>query len=212
MLNLGIVLSAGGSAFEAMARIVAHQDCRFTVITDRPCGAEAAAARVGADLVRIEDRGREAFSLKAAQTLRERGIEHCLLNFGRLVSRELFDTVETYNIHPSLLPAFPGMKAVETAHALKVRLIGCSLHRVDETIDGGALVAQIACRVDPAWPIPFWQKRAYLMKVYCGLVWVSLMLQAPCPADLPVNASHAIPADWRDAFDALQSAEGVWVI
>lgn len=78
-------------------------------------------------------------------------------------------------------------------------------------MDGGELILQIACRVNPEWPLSRWQKRAYLMKVYCGLVWVNEAIGIE-PQREPVNASHGLPDKWMIPFQELQAREGEAVI
>jgi len=210
-LKLGIVISSGGSAFEQVARIAQGGELNFTVITDRECGAEDVGRRVGANLIRIEEKSKQLFSTKVAAVLQDLEIKNALLFFDRLVSSELFDAIETHNIHPAALPAFKGLTGVEDAYAARVRLLGCSLHRVNEMMDGGEIAAQIACRADPEWPLSRWQKRAFLMKVYCGLVWVGAAMQMHA-SRAPVNASHGLPDKWMTAFQELQAREGETVI
>jgi phosphoribosylglycinamide formyltransferase-1 len=210
-MRLGIVVSSGGSAFEEVVRITSRHGVRFSVITDRPCGAEAAAQRVGAEQIRIAEESRERFSRKVADAFAERSVGRALLFLDRLVSAELFEAVPTYNIHPAALPAFPGRTGVEDAHAARVRILGCTLHQVDATVDGGPIVCQIARGVDPDWPIARWQKLAFLMKVYCGLVWVRLSAEFPS-GEPPMNASHGLPPSWMKAFLELQEREGQAVI
>lgn len=210
-MPLGVILSAGGSAFEQIAEITKGSGIDFTVITSGPCAAEAVAARVGADHVRIANACKTEFSGRAAALASERGLSGFISYFDRLFTRDLFDVVPTFNVHPSLLPVFAGMRPVERAHAARVRLIGCTLHRVDQSIDGGPIVSQIARSVDPDWPLSRWMKIAYLMKVYCGLVWVSRYLQDGA-ARSTLNASYGLPSHWARSFAALQERENVRVV
>lgn len=210
-MKLGAVISSGGSAFEQVARIAAGSGIAFTVITRRPCGAEDLARRVGADLVRVSGDTREGLSRAIADAAGDRGLSSLILYFDRLVSRELFDVIPTYNVHPAALPAFKGLHGVEDAHATRARLIGCTLHRVDATMDGGEIVSQIARGADPQWSISRWQKLAFLMKVYCGLVWASGALSG-AESPPPLNASHGLPEAWMQGFRELQRAEGEAVI
>lgn len=146
-MKLAVLVSSGGAAFEQVARIAQPDGVDFTVITDRGCGAEADAGRVNAQHIRIEERDRKLFSAKVAATLQDLRVNNILLFFDRLVSSELFDRVDTFNIHPAVLPAFKGLKGVEDAYEAKVRLLGCSLHRVDQSVDGGELVSdRLRCR------------------------------------------------------------------
>ncbi len=210
-MKLAVLVSSGGAAFEQVARIVRHDGVDFTVITDRGCAAEAVAGRVNAKHIRIEERDRKLFSAKVAAALQDLRVNNILLFFDRLVSSELFDSVDTFNIHPAALPAFKGLRGVEDAYEAKARLLGCSLHRVDQSVDGGELVSQIACGADPQWPLSRWQKRAYLMKVYCGLVWVNQAIHIEAP-DTPVNASHGLPEGWMASFRELQALEAETVV
>lgn len=90
-------------------------------------------------------RTREEHEREILAALRERGISLvCLAGYMRLLS-PLF--IEAYrgrilNIHPSLLPAFPGLDAQRQALRYGVKYTGCTVHFVDETLDGGAIIAQ----------------------------------------------------------------------
>lgn len=210
-MKLGIVVSSGGAALAEVLQISKQSPICFTVITDRACGAEAVAKAAGVELLRVEEKKRRDFSTRLAKLCRDFGVERLLLFFDRLVSDELFDVIPTANIHPAALPAFKGLRGVEDAYVARVRLLGCSLHVVDESIDGGPLICQLARATDPDWPLARWQKIAFLMKVYCGLVWVatSAKLEAGAP---PINASHGLPETWMRSFLDLQRREGESVI
>jgi phosphoribosylglycinamide formyltransferase-1 len=209
-MRLGIVLSAGGAAFEEVARITCDH-AGFMVVTNRQCGAESVADRLGIPKVRVEAKRREAMSGEIAQALKANGAHQCLLYFDRLVSSDLFESVPTFNVHPSALPAFAGIDAVGAARKASVRMIGCTLHRVDDTIDGGPIVSQISRGADPEWPIERWNKIAFLMKVYCGLVWVAKCISMDSETS-PINASHGLPKQWMKSFCDLQRREGDAVI
>lgn len=210
-MKLGIITNAGGSAFQQIAAIAAADDVKFAVVTDRECGAEQVAVDAGAELIRIYDRDRVSFSRKAAEAAKRAGIEQYLLFFDRLISAELYSTVPTFNVHPSLLPLFKGLSGAADAHASGMRVAGCTLHEVDQSVDGGEIISQIACAADPDWTFAAWQKIAYISKVYCGLVWISLALELPVTRT-PVNASHGLPASWWDRFLLLQEQEGMQVV
>lgn len=118
------------------------------VISDRAnaAGLQHAVARNLETLV-IERRGRTRaeHEQEIAAALTERGVELiCLAGFMRLLS-PAFTTAyraRILNIHPSLLPAFPGLDAQCQAIAHGVKLSGCTVHFVDETLDGGPIIVQ----------------------------------------------------------------------
>ncbi len=123
------------------------------VISDKPgaAGLDAARAR-GIETAVVERRGRtrEEHEREIIKELTERGVELvCLAGYMRLLSpcfvKEFRGRV--LNIHPSLLPAFPGLDAQRQAIEHGVRVSGCTVHFVDETLDGGPIVTQRAVSV-----------------------------------------------------------------
>lgn len=100
-----------------------------------------------------EEPSREAHDAKVVAALREAGVEWvCLAGYMRLLSA---DFVRAYsqrilNIHPSLLPAFPGLHAQRQALEYGVRVTGCTVHFVDEELDHGPIVLQRTVEVRDA--------------------------------------------------------------
>ena len=118
------------------------------VISDKPGarGLELARER-GLDTVAIERRGRnrEEHEREIIAALREREVDLvCLAGYMRLLSPCFVEAFRgrILNIHPSLLPAFPGLDAQRQALEHGVKVSGCTVHFVDETLDGGPIIAQ----------------------------------------------------------------------
>ena len=151
MTRLGILISGRGSNFEAIAdRIAAGElDAEIAVvISNRPeaPGLEAARRR-GLPAVSIPSKGldREVYDRMVVEELRRRGVELvCLAGFMRLLSAYFVRAFPNriLNIHPSLLPAFPGLDAQHQALELGVRITGCTVHFVDEYLDAGPILIQ----------------------------------------------------------------------
>jgi phosphoribosylglycinamide formyltransferase-1 len=123
------------------------------VISDKPGarGLELARER-GIETVAIERRGRnrEEHERELIAALRERYIDLvCLAGYMRLLSPCFIEAFRgrILNIHPSLLPAFPGLDAQRQALDHGVKVSGCTVHFVDETLDGGPIIAQLAVPV-----------------------------------------------------------------
>src|SRR4051812_18632290 len=123
------------------------------VLSDKPqaAGLEAARAR-GLETTFVERRGRtrEEHEREIISCLRARRIELvCLAGYMRLLSPCFVEEFRgrVLNIHPSLLPAFPGLDAQRQAIEHGVRVSGCTVHFVDETLDGGPIVIQRAVPV-----------------------------------------------------------------
>jgi phosphoribosylglycinamide formyltransferase 1 len=118
------------------------------VISDKAGAAGLALARQrGIETVAIERRGRkrEEHEREVIGALRERRVDLiCLAGYMRLLSPCFIDAFRgrILNIHPSLLPSFPGLDAQRQALEHGVKFSGCTVHFVDETLDGGPIIAQ----------------------------------------------------------------------
>jgi phosphoribosylglycinamide formyltransferase-1 len=150
--RIGILISGRGSNMLALEEAV--RDGRIpnaqiaVVICDQrdAAGLELARER-GLETVLIERRGRTRaeHDREMALALLEREVDLvCLAGYMRLLSPEFIEAFRgrILNIHPSLLPSFPGLEAQAQALAHGVRLSGCTVHFVDETLDGGPVIAQ----------------------------------------------------------------------
>ena len=175
-MKIGVVASSNGGVFGAVHELlakVAPGQFEFSVVTDRPCGIEDLCDQHGVDRVRIEERDNREFSRRAHEALREKGgVEAVFLFFLRLVTAELFQTCPTYNVHPSLLPAYAGFNPVERMAREGSRYLGVTVHLVDESIDGGAIALQGACPVQPGLPLDAYLKISYLQKSYAILAFL----------------------------------------
>jgi phosphoribosylglycinamide formyltransferase-1 len=152
MKNLGILLSGRGSNFEAIAKNVAAgriPNARIAVvISNKPdAGGLEVANRMGREALVIPSKGkpREEHDRDVVAALQQRNVDLvCLAGYMRLLSPWF---VQQYpqrilNIHPSLLPSFPGLEAQEQAFAYGVKVTGCTVHFVDEELDHGAIIVQ----------------------------------------------------------------------
>ena len=156
MKRLGILLSGRGSNFEAIAEQVASGELDATiavVISNRPeaRGLELARGR-NLNVVCLPSKGldREVYDQAVIAELRRNQVDLiCLAGYMRLLSakftREFPNAI--LNIHPSLLPAFPGLDAQRQALEHGVRISGCTVHFVDEDLDAGPIVIQAAVPV-----------------------------------------------------------------
>jgi len=152
MKSLGILLSGRGSNFTAIADSVDAgriADARIAVVisnqADAP-GIETARQR-GLKTLVIPSKGkaREDHDREVVAALKDNHVELvCLAGYMRLLSPWFVEQFprRILNIHPSLLPAFPGLEAQEQAFAYGVKVSGCTVHFVDEELDHGAIVVQ----------------------------------------------------------------------
>ena len=157
MKNLGILLSGRGSNFEAIAKNVASGKIPNAhiaiVISNRPhAGGIETARRLGLTTLVLTSKGkdREQHDREVVAALKEHQVDLvCLAGYMRLLSpwfvRQFPHRI--LNIHPSLLPAFPGLEAQEQAFAYGARISGCTVHFVDEELDHGPIIVQKAVSV-----------------------------------------------------------------
>jgi phosphoribosylglycinamide formyltransferase-1 len=118
------------------------------VISDQPGAAGLTKARErGLETVIIQRgrRTREEHDREIVAELRKRNVDLvCLAGYMRILSQEFLDSYRgrILNIHPSLLPAFPGLDPQKQALENGVKMSGCTVHFVDETVDGGPIIDQ----------------------------------------------------------------------
>jgi phosphoribosylglycinamide formyltransferase 1 len=157
MKNLGILLSGRGSNFEAIAKNVASghiPNARIAVVISNKAdaGGIETARRLGLNALVIRSQGkeREEHDREVVDALQQHKVDLlCLAGYMRLLSPWFVQQFRRriLNIHPSLLPAFPGLEAQEQAFAYGVKVSGCSVHFVDEELDHGAIIVQKAVPV-----------------------------------------------------------------
>jgi phosphoribosylglycinamide formyltransferase-1 len=150
--NLGILLSGRGSNFEAIAANIAADripGARIAVVISNKAdaGGLEAARRLGLPALAIPSKGRlrEEHDREVVGALRDHRVDLiCLAGYMRLLSPWFVQQFpkQILNIHPSLLPAFPGLEAQEQAFAYGVKVSGCTVHFVDEELDHGAIIVQ----------------------------------------------------------------------
>lgn len=156
MKRLAILLSGRGSNFEAIADNAANGSLEAGIavaISNRPDARGLLVARErGIHAVALASRGmdREAYDRALMEELRKYDVDLiCLAGYMRMLSagfvRQFPNRI--LNIHPSLLPAFPGLDAQRQALDYGVRISGCTVHFVDEYLDAGPVVLQAAVPV-----------------------------------------------------------------
>jgi phosphoribosylglycinamide formyltransferase-1 len=154
--RLGILLSGRGSNFEAIADHIASArlDAEIAVVVSNvelAPGLERARVRgLNAVFIPSKQRSREEFDRETVSVLRKHDVSLiALAGFMRILSRVFLDAYPygILNIHPALLPAFPGTDVQQKALDYGVKLSGCTVHFVDDALDGGPIVSQAAVPV-----------------------------------------------------------------
>jgi phosphoribosylglycinamide formyltransferase-1 len=152
MVRLGILISGRGSNMLALAEAVRERRIPATeitvVISDQPDAAGLVRAHdlnLETHLVERRGRSREEHDREIVGVLKDHKVDFvCLAGYMRVLSSYFLEAFRDriLNIHPSLLPAFPGLNAQLQAIEHGVKWTGCTAHFVDETLDGGPVIAQ----------------------------------------------------------------------
>ena len=155
--KLGILLSGRGSNFLAIADSIdaghiPNAEIAIVISNKEDALGLAAAKKRGLDARLIPSKGknREQHDAEMVGVLREKNVDLiCLAGYMRLLSPEFVRAYphKILNIHPSLLPAFPGLDAERQALDYGVKFSGCTVHFVDEALDHGPIVVQKAVPV-----------------------------------------------------------------
>lgn len=207
-MRIGVIGSSGGSVLAAMHDILAHAHpgkVTFQAVTDRECGMEKICRQRDLRHTRIENRDNAAFSAGAARFFAGGGGVDCvLLFFLRLVTAELFGVYPTFNLHPSLLPAFPGFGAIPKAIKTRVRFLGATLHLVSAGTDNGVILAQAVMPIAANESEEQLNKYSFVQKTALALVLYELMAAGDVRLT-PRNADALVVAD-LPASDRLNPA------
>src|ERR1039458_5870744 len=152
MKNLGILLSGRGSNFEAIAKNIAAgriPGARIAVVISNRTDARGIETARGLGLnsliIPSKDKDRTEHDREVVATLQKNKVDLiCLAGYMRLLSPWFVQQFprRILNIHPSLLPAFPGLEAQKQAFLYGVKVSGCTVHFVDEHLDHGDILLQ----------------------------------------------------------------------
>ena len=152
MHSLGILLSGRGSNFVAIADSIDAgriPDTRVAIVisnrADAPGIATARGRGLNAAVIPSKGKPREEHDREIVAALKQHNVDLiCLAGYMRLLSPWFVQQFpqRILNIHPSLLPAFPGLEAQDQAFAYGVKVSGCTVHLVDEELDHGAIIVQ----------------------------------------------------------------------
>ena len=155
--RIGVLLSGRGSNFEALAesvRLGRIPNAEIAIVISHREGAagiqRARARGIPAEVIPSKGLEREAYDRQVVSALQAARVDLvCLAGYMRLLSPHFIQAFRgrILNIHPSLLPAFPGLEAQRQALDHGVKIAGCTVHFVDENLDAGPIVLQSAVPV-----------------------------------------------------------------
>jgi phosphoribosylglycinamide formyltransferase-1 len=159
MLNLGVLASGRGSNFQSIIDEIEagklNASIKLLIVDNPDAYAIERAKKHSIEYIYINPKEfptKDDFFLKIADELKKRDVELVILaGFMRIVRKPLIDAFPNriMNIHPALLPSFPGLHGQKQAMNYGVRISGCTVHFVDEGMDTGSVIIQTAVPVSP---------------------------------------------------------------
>ena len=168
--RVAFICCSGGGVIDGLCRLLA--ECGrpvevVGVVTDRACGAESVARAHGLPLTRIEESDVDRWSRRAAAALASWRPDVVVLLFLRRVGAAIWRDlgVPVWNLHPSLLPAHPGIGALERSFAAGDEWLGTTLHLAEAECDRGPVLAQARFRRDEVETIDEARRRSYEQKL-----------------------------------------------
>lgn len=158
-LKLGVMASGSGSNFESIAQAIVKQDlnAQINILVYNNPNAKAAdrAARFGIPSVLLNHRefpSREALDEAIVEVMQQHQVDIIIMaGWMRVVTQVLINAYprRILNIHPSLLPSYPGVRAIEQALSAGVKITGCTVHYVELEVDSGPIIIQAAVPILP---------------------------------------------------------------
>ncbi|MEY3298277.1 MAG: Phosphoribosylglycinamide formyltransferase [Cyanobacteriota bacterium] len=158
-LKLAVLASGNGSNLEAIATAIAqgdlHAQIQVAIYNNPKAKVAERADRLGLPKVLLNHRhypSREALDQDIIQTVQAHGADWVIMaGWMRCATQVLINAFpgQVLNIHPSLLPSFPGLHAVEQALAAGVKVSGCTVHHVELRVDSGPIIIQAVVPVLP---------------------------------------------------------------
>jgi phosphoribosylglycinamide formyltransferase, formyltetrahydrofolate-dependent len=158
-VKIGVLASGSGTNFEAIAQAIKDQqlNAKIQVLIHNNPDAKVIerAERFGVKTILLNHRNykkREDLDQEIVQTLKEHDVDWIVFaGWMRIVTQVLVDAFphKIINLHPSLLPSFPGIRGVEQALEAQVKITGCSVHLVELEVDRGPILMQAAVPILP---------------------------------------------------------------
>jgi phosphoribosylglycinamide formyltransferase-1 len=204
MLNIGVLISGRGSNLQAIIDAIEKEElaARIAVVVSNKVDAYGLErARIhGIEAVFIPSKGKDRtdFEREVAEVLDARGVELvCLAGFMRLLSPYFIRRFQNriMNIHPALLPSFPGEEAQRQAFDYGSKVTGCTVHFVDEGVDTGPVIIQMPVLVDEEDTVESLSAR--ILEHEHGAYPAAIQLFAEKRLRIEGRRVHVLPAESR---------------
>ena len=172
-VEFGVIGSAGGSALKAAVKCTCEKiTVKPYIVVDRQCGLRDWANTNKINNIIINYTSKKIFSEEVNSYFDSVGVNRVIMYYSRLIGAPLLEEKIIYNIHPSLLPAYPGLSAVKQAKDDAALDLGASLHLVDEGVDTGEVCYQVATKNLRNFDLMSAQRISFLQKTWLTINWI----------------------------------------
>lgn len=165
-MKLGIICSSGGSSILKALSFIKRGKFTLFVVTDRDCKIIAKCKKKKIFVKKIPYN--EDFDYTAEKIFKKKGVKNIILFFTRLVGPRIYKNFKTFNIHPSWLPKYKGLYALSNQIKNKEKFIGATLHKVDQSSDGGKFLFKIKSTYNKI----NYNNISYIQKTYLSLIFM----------------------------------------
>lgn len=172
--KIGLIISSQGSTIKTAHQILIKNNIQFdfVVITDRKCGIEDWVQKNNIIHHQIEYTSNIDFSIQAFKIFKKHSCKNILLFYSRIITTPLIEDLHVYNIHPTILPSFKGVSGFRESTNHGSKFIGATLHKVNEEIDSGEILAQIVTPILYEDTFEDLQRVSHFQKVYLTLLFL----------------------------------------
>ncbi len=206
-MRIGVLSSSGGSVLAECLKACQGRH-HFILATDRACGSETIAQAYNVPCKRLTGPTNAAFSDQARAWFTEQGgVDFILLFYLRIATPAITAWVPTYNLHPSLLPAYSGFNAIDRALAGHSRVLGATLHLATAAVDSGPIIAQASAPIAPGVSKATAAKISFLQKTYLAFVLIDVLERGGMSGAPAVNPALP-PGPLRTHLEQLFKTEG----
>lgn len=205
--KLVFIGSAGGGVLSKLVQHAFVREMALEAVSDRDCGFLDVAGAAGMAAIKLDARDGGAFSAALHARYRDRDDLVFISFYTRLFAGDFLrkNRGRILNGHPSLLPAFKGLRGFEETLASGCRFMGSTVHVVDEGIDSGAAIIQAALPIDRSLPVAENRHKVFLSQVYATLQtlrWIKEGRLALMPDGFRLAGATFLPATFSPNLDA----------
>lgn len=182
-----VACSGGGAVFDAVAKAFGHS-IDFYLFADRPCGAVDVAQKHGIPFVMCVEKDKALLSKQILIQTQKIKADLLLCYFARLLVSPLIDVFPCYNVHPAVLPKYPGMGGERLAYEAQDSEIGATLHLIDAGVDTGEILYQSWSSLGEDKAFERYRRLAHIAKTKVSFCFFEELLRVGEPAIQGVGA------------------------